>query len=132
MNRNQVHLSRPMRKPTICICETKGADQLCSNCEADQRLCFCYNTDSEFFYFLNQSFQPLNIFFACTAQFVSDLFGNRIVGFLMRRLIFRVRSRVNKNRLNNPRYFILSWSTHNQHSIIIIIIIIIIIKTTTT
>ena len=34
-----------MRKPTICICETKGADQLCSNCTADQRLCFGY-TDS--------------------------------------------------------------------------------------
>ena len=34
-----------VRKPTICICESKDADQLCSNCEADQRLCFCY-TDS--------------------------------------------------------------------------------------
>ena len=34
-----------MRKPTICICENKGADQLRSNCEADQRLCFRY-TDS--------------------------------------------------------------------------------------
>ena len=31
-----------MRKPTICICENKGADQLRSNCEADQRLCFHY------------------------------------------------------------------------------------------
>ena len=31
-----------MRKPTICICETKGADHLCSNCTADQRLCFGY------------------------------------------------------------------------------------------
>ena len=34
-----------MRKPDICLCENKGADQLSSNCEADQRLCFCY-TDS--------------------------------------------------------------------------------------
>ena len=24
----------------ICLCENKGADQLCSNCTADQRLCF--------------------------------------------------------------------------------------------
>ena len=31
-----------MRKPVICICENKGADQLCSNCTADQRLCFRY------------------------------------------------------------------------------------------
>ena len=41
-----------MRKPAFCICENKGADQLCGlrenkeadqlrgNCEADQRLCF--------------------------------------------------------------------------------------------
>ena len=35
-----------MRKPTTCICENKGADQLHSNCEADQRLCFLY-TNSE-------------------------------------------------------------------------------------
>ena len=34
-----------MGKPTICIGENKGADQLRSNCEADQRLCF-RNTDS--------------------------------------------------------------------------------------
>ena len=32
-----------MGKPTICIGENKGADQLCSNCEADQRLCFRYS-----------------------------------------------------------------------------------------
>ena len=31
-----------MGKPTICIGENKGADQLHSNCEADQRLCFRY------------------------------------------------------------------------------------------
>ena len=29
-----------MRKPTICICENKEADQLRGNREADQRLCF--------------------------------------------------------------------------------------------
>ena len=34
-----------MRKPEFRICENKGADQLRSNCEADQRLCFRY-TDS--------------------------------------------------------------------------------------
>ena len=36
--------SRVMRK-TFCICDNKGADQLRSNCEADQHLCFRY-TDS--------------------------------------------------------------------------------------
>ena len=38
-------MSRLMRKPTICIGEKKGADQLRGNREADQRLCFRY-TDS--------------------------------------------------------------------------------------
>ena len=32
-----------MGKPTICIGENKGADQLRSNCEADQRLCFRFS-----------------------------------------------------------------------------------------
>ena len=32
-----------MGKPTVCIGENKGADQLRSNCEADQRLCFRYS-----------------------------------------------------------------------------------------
>ena len=40
-----VHLSRVMRKPTFCICENEGADQLRGNREADQRLWFRY-TDS--------------------------------------------------------------------------------------
>ena len=31
-----------MRKPAFCICENKDADQLPSNREADQRLCFRY------------------------------------------------------------------------------------------
>ena len=35
-------LSHVMRKPAFCICENKGADQLCNNCAADQRLCFHY------------------------------------------------------------------------------------------
>ena len=38
-------MSCHMGKPTICIGENKGADQLRGNREADQRLCFRY-TDS--------------------------------------------------------------------------------------
>ena len=37
------HLSHLMGKPTICIGENKGADQLRGNREADQRLCFRYS-----------------------------------------------------------------------------------------
>ena len=55
-----------MRKPDFCICENKGADQLCGNRTTYQRLYFPY-TDSAI---------PLSIFCGCTAWFVSDLVGN--------------------------------------------------------
>ena len=42
MEWSSVNMSRVMRKPTICICENKDADQLRGNREADQRLCFRY------------------------------------------------------------------------------------------
>ena len=35
-----------MRKQDFCLGENKGADQLRSNCEADQRLCFRYADSS--------------------------------------------------------------------------------------
>ena len=38
-------MSHIMRKPDFGQCKNKGADQLRSNCEADQHLYFCY-TDS--------------------------------------------------------------------------------------
>ena len=60
-----------MRK-TFCIGE-KGADQLHSNC---------------LFFFLTRNFHPLAITSAYTVRFVSDLFGNHSVGFLMTQLIY--------------------------------------------
>ena len=42
---DNLHMSRCMGTPSICIDKNKGADQPRSNCEADQRLCFRY-TDS--------------------------------------------------------------------------------------
>ena len=36
------NMSRLVRKPAVCICENKDADQLCGNHKADQRLCFHY------------------------------------------------------------------------------------------
>ena len=41
-----------MRKPTICIGKNKAADQLHSNLEADQCLCFIV----QYLYFLNSKF----------------------------------------------------------------------------
>ena len=48
-------LSLHMGKPTICIGENKGADQLRGNREADQRLCFRYS-DSTIPPLLNSNF----------------------------------------------------------------------------
>ena len=59
-----------MGKPTICIGENKGADQLRGNREADQRLCFRY-TDSTIPLL---GFRLLALFCDCTARFVLDLF----------------------------------------------------------
>ena len=36
------YMSRVMRKSDFCICKNKEADQMCSNCATDQRLCFRY------------------------------------------------------------------------------------------
>ena len=60
----------------------KGADQLCSNCTADQRLSFRYTWIVQFLFFFNIP----SIFCDCTNRFVSNLFGNHIVGFLTHRL----------------------------------------------
>ena len=38
----ELDMSRCIRKPTICICKNNKADQLHSNCKADQHLCFRY------------------------------------------------------------------------------------------
>ena len=53
-------MSRAMRKPDFCLCENKGADQLCSNCTADQRLCFRYS-DSTTLFFVNPNFQASSL-----------------------------------------------------------------------
>ena len=82
-----LHMSHLMRKPTICICDNKGADQLHGYREADQRLCF--PTMDSAIPFLSKvivskisSILPSPVA-ACAAGFVSDLVGNHIVGFLV-------------------------------------------------
>ena len=49
-----------MGKPTICIGENKGADQLRGNREADQRLCFRYSV--HFILYLTPKFQASSSF----------------------------------------------------------------------
>ena len=65
-----------MRKPDFYLCENKGADQLRSNCEADQRFCFRY-TDSTISFLLKSKISKfLACFCDCAGLFVSDLVGN--------------------------------------------------------
>ena len=45
-----------MRKPDFCLCENKGADQVCSNCTADHLLCF-HCKDSTIPLLVKSSFQ---------------------------------------------------------------------------
>ena len=65
-----------MRKPDFCLCENKGADQLRSNCEADQRLCFRYSDSTILLLLIAKTFKPLACFCDCTGPFVTDLVGN--------------------------------------------------------
>ena len=53
-------MSLLMRKPTICICENKDADQLRGNREAEQRLCFA-TWIVHFLFFLNPKFQTSSL-----------------------------------------------------------------------
>ena len=72
-NKGNGHLSLRVRKPTICLCENKDADQLCSNCTADQRLCIRYSDSTIPSSPQIQNFKLLTIFCDCAGRFVSDL-----------------------------------------------------------
>ena len=53
------NMSLVLRKPAFCICETKDADQLPSNCAADQHLCFRASRIVQSPFFLNPNFSSL-------------------------------------------------------------------------
>ena len=46
LNHSATGAIRIMRKQDFCLWENKGTDQLRSNCEADQPLCFCYTNST--------------------------------------------------------------------------------------
>ena len=66
-------MNRCIRKPAFCVCKNKGADQLCSNCETDQRLCFCYMDSTIPLLSNSKNFKLLAWFCDCTGRIVSDL-----------------------------------------------------------
>ena len=77
-----------MTKPTICIGENKGTDQLRGDREADQRLCFRY-TDSTILLLLKpaiSSFLPASV--TVQAGLCRTWSETQIVGFVTHRLNF--------------------------------------------
>ena len=76
-----------MRKQAFCICENKDADQLRSDCAADQRICFRYTVVT---IPLLPKFKPPAIFCGCTAPFVSDLIETTKTVFFTPRLIYKM------------------------------------------
>ena len=77
-----------MRKQDFCLCENKGADQLCSYCTADQHLCFRY-TDNAFPPLL---IPKLSRFYLCSVSAQNGLYQTRSetlkADFLTSRLIY--------------------------------------------
>ena len=84
-----------MRKPVICTCENKDADQLRGNREADQRLCFRY-TDSTIPLLPKSEVSSLQAF-SVTAQPVLCQTWSEIpkTGFLRTWLIWLLRDKTN-------------------------------------
>ena len=75
-----------MGKQTICICENKGADQLRSNREADQRLCFRYR-DSTIPFLCKSEICSLQSSSVATQPSLCQTWSEtQNVGFVMRRL----------------------------------------------
>ena len=97
-----------MGKPIIWIGENKGANQLCSNFTADQRLCFRY-TDSTIPLLSKSKISSLkpssvvcvgpgqshNCWFSCTGSY-----------FIVRQIMYKTADKRMKScdRMNNPRY----------------------------
>ena len=89
----QDSLSRIVRKPDFCLCKNKGADQLRSKCEADQRLCFRY-TDSTIHLPLKSeisSFYPASV--TVQAGLCQTWSETPKTGFLASRLLWQSRHR---------------------------------------
>ena len=75
-----------MRKPAICICENKEADQLCSNCTADERLCLCYRDSTIPLLLISK----VSSFVTVQPGLCQTWSETQIVGFLMHRLKYKL------------------------------------------
>ena len=55
MMQHKTALSLFIYTTRFCLCGNNGADQLCSNCKAEQ--CFCFHYTVQFLYFITPQFQ---------------------------------------------------------------------------
>ena len=116
-----------MRKPTIYICENKDADQLCSNCIADQRLCFRHSDSTVSLLLISK----LSSFLLYSVTVQTDLYQTwwepQIVCFLMHRLIsladftfelYQLRYTV-KEKAKLYQTDLLHFTAHKSHSLLL-------------
>ena len=75
------------RKTNICKCEKKGADQLCKNCTADQRLYIRYTDSAIPLLLKSEIFSVYLISVTIQTGLYRNWSGTQIVGCLIHRLI---------------------------------------------
>ena len=88
-----------MRKLDFYLCKNKGADQLCSNCKADQRLCFHYmdNTIPPLLISKISSFWPYSV--TVHAGFCRIWWETPKTGFLASQLMYLIQGILSIARL---------------------------------
>ena len=90
-----------MRKRDYCLCENKGADQLRSNCEADQRLCFGYS-DSTIPLLLKSEISNVYLFSELVQVGLCRTWSETPkTGFLASRLIYSIKKDVSTIFMRN-------------------------------
>ena len=80
------------------LCKNKDADQLCSNCTADQYLCFCYMASIITLLLKYKISIFLPFFPECTGWFVSDLIGKPEDRFSYRMTTFGLKKKKSKGQ----------------------------------
>ena len=108
-----------MRKPALCICENKDADQLRGNREADQRLCFRYTDSTIPLLFKSEISSLLPSSVAAQSGLCGTWSETPKTGFLRTRLICKQGVATNKDtdRRDLVRAFaVLALPRHNNNS----------------
>ena len=71
-----IQMSLVMRKPAICICENKDADQLRGNLKLINTFVFATRIVQSLYFLFTKKFKHRAILYGCTAWFMLGLVGN--------------------------------------------------------